>query len=118
MKIGNSLDALIAEKVMGWGRGPMGWEFGCNEDRCLLDYGSWSPSRSISDAWVVAQKIVDNPRVDDFVIHLSPSKNRECEVEVLFWEPGSDHSSGPYFILGESAAHAICLASLKVMGLA
>lgn len=58
MPAGPELDAIIAEKVMGWKRVP-GTESGAWMDPCTNDgrMGSWSPSTDIAAAWEVVEKL-------------------------------------------------------------
>lgn len=49
MKPGRELDALVAEKVMGWRPGPDTWEEGPTFSLVLHSYG-WSPSTDIAAA--------------------------------------------------------------------
>jgi hypothetical protein len=68
---GRELDALIAEKVMGWKRmnnstlladevlefGPLyGWVW-LDGDRLITNQGNWRPSERIQDAWQVVEKL-------------------------------------------------------------
>ena len=63
MKPGPELDALVAEKVMGWtavylSDGVNTWlDDGVNTGRMISGDYPWSPSTSIADAWEVVEKL-------------------------------------------------------------
>lgn len=130
MEPGRELDALIAEKVMLFQPKQFvsvkQFDFISDNFRALNDgtYEISSPipfySTDIAAAWTVAQTIQDMDEDHDFVIHLSNSKFQECTVEVRFWDdsdPKDPILAGPYYILGKTAPHAICLAALKAVGM-
>lgn len=123
------MDALIAEKVMGL--------FPCSDPIGRCDGAHTTPiqcwaskkgaggselaaySTDIAAAWEVAQKIVDMDEDNIFNVQLSPSKFEECEVEVRYWDasdPNDPVLAGPFYLLGKTAPHAICLAALKAVG--
>jgi hypothetical protein len=92
MKPGCELDALVAEKVMGW----------CTDtDRggFLLDF-----STSIADAWVVVEKLAST-----YLFCLENSGS--------FWVADFGRSADRRAqCTAETAPHAICLAALKAVG--
>lgn len=113
VQAGRDLDALVAEKVMGWrwsGRYLVPpadvetsfWDGSCNRDgvpRFLPRY-----STDISAAWGVVEKLRD-------------------EVAFLDILPAADHyivkiqsAHGTDYVTAETAPLAICLAALKVKG--
>lgn len=131
MEPGRELDLVVAEKVMGCslekGASPIGIPHitcGC-PGYPHRDFTKFAPSikpfsTDIASAWDVAQRIADLDEDNQFVIHVSPAKHQECEVEIKFWDYSEDPAdpvlAGPIFILGKTAPHAICLAALKAVG--
>lgn len=140
MKPGRELDALIAEKVMGWKWHPIKGDEPYYDELTKNHGGFWlngtasvnctdingAPncphySTDIAAAWEVAQKLADMNEDNELVIYVSPSKHNECEVSIQFWDrsnPDEPVLSGPFYLCGESAPHAICLAALKALGVA
>lgn len=117
MKPGIELDALVAEKVMGW------TEKRLDHNKYLFEACGLSSvprySTDIAAAWEVAQKIKDKDEDNNFVIHISQSKNHECTAEVRYVDnsdPDDPILAGPFYLLGETPSHAICLAALKAVG--
>lgn len=88
MNPGPELDALVAEKVMGW-----------RDDVALLPP---SYSTDIKAAWEVVEKMGSN-----FII--ASEKRGEFAV---FFGPGEIDE----FCKSSSSPHAICLAALKAVG--
>lgn len=127
LKPGRELDALIAEEVMGWHeykdanpKAPLNNQGDLNDHPCetcgsVYGHGIKPYSTDISAAWEVAQKIKDMDDETKFIIHLSQTKHNECEVEITYWieENGDRYMGGPFFVLGDTAPHAICLAALS-----
>jgi hypothetical protein len=112
---GRELDALIAEKVMGWTlkENPkafydfevFSWEGG-NVDVC-----DFRPSTSISDAWQVVDKL------KDYMCELEFDFGYENRIWAMFTVAGIIDELHPSFQSeGRSAAHAICLAALLYVG--
>jgi hypothetical protein len=110
MKAGRELDALIADKVMGWEK--------CNESYLYFDgvifrtleltsYGKFEPSTDIADAWLVVEKLRDK----NLEIHLESQYNSFGE-RVYFCE----FSNILVAKEAETAPLAICLAALKACG--
>ncbi len=111
MEAGCELDALIAEKVMGWtlrisddrdDAYSQSWLSGPNiltDSRFVFEF---EPSTDIAHAWLVVDKLIaDGCRVD--VVRLGPTHPWTCEV----WR-------GPWRVLdhAEAAPLAICRAAL------
>lgn len=78
MKVGRELDALVAEKVMGWFDGEECWSFPWTSREHISDNtilkADWMPSADIADAWQVVEKMgnadIDIRRVfDGYFIH-------------------------------------------------
>ena len=106
MTPGRELDALVAEKVMGWKRAGMKWEDQNGKDTgwFLTEHGSqecdpFSPSTDISPALQVVEK-VGNVKME----FLDDGRGYWCE----FRGRGEVHAP--------TAPHAICLAALKACG--
>lgn len=128
MKPGRELDALVAEKVMGWTNcNPVAtwdrWAYGDPGDDWTDVENEWcrgygvSPynkyfmipfprySVNIADAWAVVEKMS--------VQQGFAMADRGLPGTDVAWQ--ADFAlSGP--IMGESAPHAICLAALKAVG--
>lgn len=101
------IDALIAEKVMGWTLDSnieetnvywvdsegniMGWPDGVEQ---------WAPSAYIGDAWQVLEKFETN---DDIFLR----------TEVKGWTCNIETDEGGYIGYGDTAPMAICVAALK-----
>jgi hypothetical protein len=119
---GREMDALVAERVMGWKL----WSY--DEDRYASttdDYmdasvndgwiwkdetgdsdgeaWEWQPSIDIRAAWEVVEKL-DAPDFQVKRVDYGPGQT---------WMAGVD---GRWFDYGDSAPHAICLAALKAVG--
>lgn len=122
MKAGRELDALIAEKVMGWSIfiQPMNHIFPHlveDEGRLLLfrykisSAVQWSPSTDIAAAWEVVEKI----KREGFKVQFDGDFGW-----VVYWTHedylgGSEKYLEPFGKAG-TAPHAICLAALKAVG--
>lgn len=103
MKPGRELDALVAEKVMGWKIVSNRYE--CSDEQCNCRTGYLNDmhflpnySSDIAAAWEVAEKM------DDTFTDLHRYKKDEwfCQMRKVCMR-------------GDSAPHAICLAALKVI---
>jgi hypothetical protein len=97
LKLGRELDALVAEKVMGWFLdSDIGyWR---NESGLCKRQDKWSPSEDISAAWEVVEEMGD-------CLHLR-QHGEQGEWEA--WFCGYPNSKAH----GETAPEAICKASL------
>lgn len=124
MKPGPELDALVAEKVMGWERA----QARCRECSSLAERWIWkkngqyvadasgecrySPSSSIREAWEVVE-------------HMSKTTKEYWTIEyfstgalvVFDYEGGRDLPwvAGEHRASEDTAPHAICLAALKAV---
>ena len=131
MKAGAELDALVAEKVMGWSldksgsyyvrrgtsgrKGWVGWFSNTDEDD--LDNPLWSPSTSIADAWEVVEHLQSKEHGGAaFELSVESPFGAHC-WEATFWlhrdkyvaiDHDGDEFCGP--------SYAICLAALKAVG--
>lgn len=105
MIAGRELDALIAEKVMGWKlfvdnkREVCAWDTGTSPGG-FIDERNFKPSRDIAAAWQVVEKL-DNRFILDRTLG---------QYRVRFTAQDS------FEVTAESAPHAICLAALKAVG--
>ena len=99
MNAGRELDALVAEKVMGWkDPSPV---FGLMED--VEGNANFPPdySTSIAAAWRVVEKWQGDITVD----------RRNEHFKVTFYKPSYE-----YEVWAETLPLAICLAALKAVG--
>lgn len=126
MKPGRELDALIAEKVMGykvfrWGDSDSlfvapnkaAFDYACNGDTltCYVDsergfcFTMSNYSTKIEDAWQVIEHLITNSSWEFYLTHQYNGWN--C----LFESPDKPIASGS----ADTAPHAICLAALEVV---
>ena len=115
MPAGREMDALVAEKVMGWEFAPeltkatgsdcwMEW----NEDKS--DYrvrGCWIPSASIAAAWEVVEKL----KHLGFTLGFLSNEDERLQWDVSFGPNGMSEKNCVY---EDTAPLAICRAALKV----
>ena len=108
MKAGRELDALIAEKVMGWKVNYDNWTvakphfskpdtFWCVSLKAG-DWAAFTPSTQIADAWLVVEKLIGQY---EFMVQ---AIDGERWIAVFFHEAEAD-----------TAPLAICLAALKAV---
>lgn len=95
MQPGRELDALIAEKVMGWVVDGDGEIF--HGGVYLMDLNQWRPSTDIGCAW----RVVNRMRELDYSLNISVGAYCHVAVDI--------HWDGKYY---ESAPSAICNAAL------
>lgn len=119
MKPGRELDALVAERVMGWKagtmpRGTLAWM--TDDTGEWIPRESFNPSTSITSAWGVIEKLIkDHP---DWYPEVHPSSHQHyCKI----WRntPGSNSPESYGWLAeeyGRSDPHAICLAAIKAVG--
>lgn len=129
MEAGRELDALIAEKVMGWERGenwlipPVGTPMRDNNWAAEWDEKGrphWLPrySQDIEAAWQVVEKLRKD--WEYLFINAGNGWGVECRTEHVDISPSNDityqwtESTGN--IHGDTAPLAICLAALKAVG--
>lgn len=110
MKVGNELDALIAEKVMGHEVSRYG-----DTDAWYDEQGHWIKpySTDIAAAWQVVNKIADSRDPHWFSI------DRWYGTWVAGWRCGDSAPDDPSWELemtADTAPLAICLAALKAKG--
>lgn len=113
MEAGRALDALVAERVMGWHARDAWYDADDNwmadlEDNFPIDAEAFSPSTSIEAAWQVVEKM----RGRGWTMTL----NQEAEMQ---FEPWDCRFFGPNdrraIAHGNTAPLAICRAALKAM---
>lgn len=120
LEAGPEIDALVAEKVMGWKPDDddgHAWEDADGDwkahrkDGPWMDTGEviWSPSTDIAAAWEVVEKF-SKFRIDNHGHYDDPKLRYMCEV----YDEARDLHSGRVF--GETAPLAICRAALRAVG--
>lgn len=117
MKAGCELDALVAEKVMGWTyrsfyNGGGEWTDAVGKKVAFggLDGGSLHHfSVNIADAWLVVEKMRTKGK---HFLMMSPADTGACQAS--FFSGPEDTSEGSGVV--DTAPLAICLASLRAMG--
>lgn len=124
MKAGRDLDALIAEKVMGWPKNSVVWYI----DDKPFRISDFSPSTQIADAWLVVEKFAGAEKsigesggvelLDRWQIQLQWDHN-------WMWDATLSHLVGTnsvsedvteFFAQAPAAPLAICLSALKAVG--
>lgn len=127
LKPGRELDALVAEKVMGWSDCKASDEHGC-----AIGYTPyWKRetygcevvpyySTSISDAWEIVEKISQKESPSGDCFHFFIDKDDEdywcCFDSRVPHKDGGMNVIDRFEANSNSAPHAICLAALKAVG--
>lgn len=121
MPAGREMDALIAEKVMGWAihsRNTAWWVKVADENEVTTEvmaftYGKdrFAPSTNIAAAWEVVEKITDQKHWA-FKLRRLPGKDYMACFIRLTKTGRDDFESKP----SKAAPFAICRAALKAMG--
>ena len=120
MNAGRELDALVAEKVMGYykatpesiGRGVRCWN---KEGDCATT--EFSPSTDIAAAWEVVEKLTKNlHEVKDGEWVLDRLGYLDGQYRCWFAMNVSDDVRWDIFAEADTAPLAICLAALKAVG--
>jgi hypothetical protein len=144
LKAGRELDALIAEKVMGWqeitksaAQLEVGQFYNRQDGIIIVEYRNrlreFAPSTSIADAWLVVEKLVKER-------HPCPIENKgeglgfrleinaesgwstdQCNVWTAVFPsttpcPPHEEMHDDYKAEADTAPLAICLAALKAVG--
>lgn len=110
MKAGRELDALIAEKVMGWKRVPgdddqdSAWDTGDPEGYFPYEH-NFRPSIDIAAAWQVVEKL-------PYLFTLTTNNPYHPTTPETEWFASFQ---AEYEAEGCSPPHAICLAALKAV---
>ena len=106
------LDALVAERVMGWELDIDGeaWTYG----------EEFLPSSSIDHAWRVVEKLVndtslENPLYFKLVYKWEPENSKDGCFAVFDWKGTSD-TRPLYTAFEDSAPLAFCIAALRAVG--
>jgi hypothetical protein len=104
-------DTLVAEHVMGWKLDKPYW----SEKEVWVKSGTnydwtenWSPSTNIADAWQVAEKLQEVYLYTDI---------RTCADFYEVWITDHANDSATETFATPKLPEAICLASLKAMGI-
>lgn len=126
MEAGRELDALVAEKVMGWrwldlnhdiNKGPIvktpGW-YGQGQSAVRTEF---HPSTSIADAWEVVARLAETGYGFDVLIR-PPQYDlvKDKKTQIAYVVEASKHGSRLLGMAGGSAPHVICIAALKTVG--
>jgi len=118
---GPELDALVAEKVMGWkvveihepsGRKVMRWLSDHGEGLGMYGVDDWTPSSDITLAWEVVEKI-HNHGESFKPLSLSRATGLGEPFSKFLWEATFRMYPAICYATAETAPHAICLAALK-----
>jgi len=116
MKAGRELDALVAEKVMGWKKvkwlGDYDWRDKDGEQPYTVR--AWNPSTDIAAAWQVVEKIQERQGRDRFIIYLSSYWGTNSWVYKCEFIMETVNKSVDGF--ADTAPLAICLAALRAVG--
>ena len=122
MPAGREMDALIAEKVMGWRvhfRNTAWWVkaedekeaivkkvgFACGNDRFM-------PSTDIAAAWKVAEKVGEKY---DCVIFRDRDTDKKPYCQFVYCDNGDEDTFEEYIAEAETVPLAICRAALKAV---
>lgn len=119
MNAGRELDALVAEKVMGWSGIDKKWDYETNESFLGGKTPDWDGrqfyevphySTDIAAAWLVVEKL----RTPNWEFQLDHTRFMiwHCRIETTAGEGSASSDSSQ----GETAPLAICLAALKAVG--
>lgn len=120
------IDVLVAEKVMGWHKGPISWLDSAGEDTGWDHsvYGSepdFRPSEDIAAAWQVWEKLrVDGAPDGDYFCCMDIRSPVGEGYEIVLRRGRHDEDHGKPFVLLsliKTAPLAICLAALKAHGI-
>ena len=126
MEPGPELDALVAERVMGWKRLEDGIKKMDPKNKVVLytddEFGvlpscypgpRWSPSTNIAHAWEVVERFGPEWSVEIERWPHRGDKDWACRMVEFFKDkPGIKSQAGE---LAPTAPHAICLAALKAV---
>lgn len=137
MNAGRDLDALIAEKVMGWHRGkggaiagpgtgyewPAYWhdDAGAQQAPCIEDRFAgivpWSPSTNIADAWLVVERMRALGWHCEVGTHFIDDSTWWARFGRGYYDRYDDHFEQDYMQADDtSPMAAICRASLEAIG--
>lgn len=107
MKPGRELDALVAEKVLGWSKGyeDDGTPYWATGDTAMS--GDWPPSTDVAEAWEVVEDLVSQ----GFDLDLS-STILSPDFMAVSWGATFSRSITRAKVTGETAPEAICKAAL------
>ena len=115
MQAGRELDALVAERVMGWKYLPAGAhpnlhsEAWTNDDGASAVFDPPPYSTSIQDAWQVVEKMRGRQRIAQ-----ENNTSDQAWVKFVWALPMAQH--GVHYMLFNLTPEAICLAALNSVG--
>ena len=115
MPAGREMDALIAEKVMGWEIWNCQWSDKKTE-LLICNAIDFEPSTDIAAAWEVVEKIKDT-NMDSYKYGANSfelSRNRPMQPSRLYACRFNSNNNG--YSYAETASLAICRAALKAVG--
>jgi hypothetical protein len=102
MNPGRELDALVAERVMGWNSMGDSWASGPSQSDRTHKKDSWKPSEDIAAAWEVVEKLPGF---------------RLRKLNGAYWCTFANNWDDELIdATEETAPHAICVAALKALG--
>jgi hypothetical protein len=113
---GRELDALVAEKVMGWLH-TESWQSDGEITGTTPDYRAWVPVPRYSTDWAAAGEVVEKVRAQ-----MPGGWGFELEdvgvsaVALNTWRAAFMGADAKWEALSDSAPHAICLAALQAVG--
>jgi hypothetical protein len=119
MQTGRELDALVAEKVMGWWQGNGWWRNSDGAGIKIVEWRypdqleadlRWEPSAKICDAWEVVEKLRADKEAD-FDLY-APAWAGTANMMGGNWKAMIDGYAG----VADTAPLAICLAALGAVG--
>lgn len=115
MPAGAEMDALVAERVMGWWRKyypPAAEDAWFDANGFRMKRGAWCPSEDIAAAWQVVEKMVADRHTQDF--HFGYKMCAGCEWQFCF----ADKVAGVFSDCAgraETMPLAVCRAALKAV---
>jgi len=122
MNPGPELDALVAEKVMGWSVSEDGtvWRDESLKYPDRLPLLEWHPSTQIGDAWQVVEKVKETTggalmiisRAKDALVAWAPF---DAQWEETSRNPMTMRVLLSSYVEAPTVPHAICLAALKAV---
>ena len=112
MEPGRELDALIAEKVMGWRKTRGGYTNDLTKQWSVPEKQLPLYSTSIKAAWEVVEKL----RGKGYYFDLDGDKDGGARGELIPWiAEFSNVNKKKYSGYAKTAPHAICLAALEAI---
>lgn len=103
-----AIDALVAEKVMGWTwvRRDSGYHHYRTPSSLVVYDTEWAPTENIADAWRVIEKL------DAYLFDITQHNRWQVGVcRKLGWRANETR-----YVSADTAPLAVCLAALKALG--